>query len=605
MYFSDSCITNLSHPNKMLPEDQQIKSKYKLVRQITGETRAVRELFEDKLKMPVEIWERPISEAGADDLLYTHFENEAQILSIIKHDSILSVYDSYSRNGSHYLATEVTGGNNLQELFGEKPEIFTFPNVLEWSKQLIGAIGFLHSQSPTLIHSEIKPENIILTPNGKIKMLPFSIRPRTATKEESRTQQFDTVRLYYLPLEQIWSSLDSASQKTLLRNYDEISEQILRRPVDEQSDIYALAATLYYLFTQRPPIDALERSIDLLEGKKDPLIAASALNSAVPPAISDLLVKALAIKREDRLTSLSMIFKAVGAIPGKTQTVSGKPKAPPVIVKAAAESADIRHSASPKPLSNPISEFKKEIKVEEIENLLDNFGEQKVNTEIKPAEKVKSPAPPKLIEELLAETTAKEQVGVQVLESKYHSVADVSADEAQKEETSILNTELPVSTSENSPAVFENFFPEPPRNGHRRMGMIALVLALLFSGSALTIWKAGLLNPASAQQTVSAEKPVPTSAQPNDSPTIKTETTATVEQEAPLSVAEKAETSAGKVETITPKSEIVRDSGGGGQVYKTRSVAPPPQVAKQTASPARTAPEKKNNVTVDDLINDN
>lgn len=591
----------------MLPEDQQIKRKYKFVKQNTGETRAVLELFEDKLKMPVEIWERPISEADVNDQFgassYTDFETEAQILSIIKHDSILSVYDSYTKNGSHYLATEVTGGNNLQELFGEKPEIFTFPNILEWSRQLIGAIGFLHSQSPTLIHSEIKPENIVLTPNGRIKILPFSIRPRATAKAEFRTQSFDTVRLYYLPLEQIWSSLDSASQKTLLRNYDEISEQILYRPIDEQSDIYALGATLYYFFTRRPPIDALERSIDLLEGKKDPLIAASALNSAVPTEISDLLIKALAIKREDRLTSLSMLFKAVSGIPRKTPTVSDKPKEIPVTAKAATENIGVQPSNSQTPLSNPVAEFKKEIKAEEIENLLDNFEKQKANVEIKQAEKVNTPAPPKLTEELMPETTAKEKDAVQVLESKYHSVADASADEVQKDQEKALKTEPTVSASQNAPAAFENLFAEPPKTVHRRMGIIALVIAVLFGGSALTVWKAGLLNPASAQQTVSTEKPVPISAQPNDSALIKTETPATVAQETPVSITEKQETSEGKVETIAPKSEVVREPGGG-QVYKSKSAAAP-QVAKQTASPAKAVPEKKNAVTVDDLINDN
>ncbi|HKP69852.1 MAG TPA: hypothetical protein VJV05_11260, partial [Pyrinomonadaceae bacterium] len=114
----------------------------------------------------------------------------------------------------------------------------------------------------------------------------------------------------YSPMEQIWPGLDAASQKVITNSYDDRSERILKEPLDARSDIYSLGATLYFLATGSEPVDPLERSIDLLEGKLDPLREPTSVNSQIPPEISDVLMKALEIKRENRYDS-AMIMRHV------------------------------------------------------------------------------------------------------------------------------------------------------------------------------------------------------------------------------------------------------------------------------------------------------
>ena len=101
----------------------------------------------------------------------------------------------------------------------------------------------------------------------------------------------------------IWENLDSASRRAILNGYDERSEQILMQQPDVRSDIYSLGATLYHLLTGKLPVDALERSITILEGNPDPLPAPNEVDANISIEISDVLMKALKIRRENRFES--------------------------------------------------------------------------------------------------------------------------------------------------------------------------------------------------------------------------------------------------------------------------------------------------------------
>lgn len=597
----------------MLPEDQQIKYKYSFVRQNGGEKQIVRAIFEDSLKMPVEIWERLISETSVNDRIpHDSFESGSQILTTIRHDSILRVFDYCSRNGYQYLATEITGGANVQELLREKPEIFSVSNVLKWSEQLIVALNYLHTQSLPLIHGEIKPENIVLTPNGRIKLLPFGIAARAVETAPLRTQHFDVIDLHYSPLEQIWSSLDSVSRKTLLRNYDEASEQILFRPLDEQSDVYALGATLYYLFTHSAPIDALERSIDLLDGKKDPLPAPSALDPAIPAEISDLLMRALAIKRENRLASAAVMLEIIKHFSAKTSIVSNTAERVAAAsvssneLKPAGKNPAFQTSVSQKSSTHQIFEIETKKQVNVIKKLPEEFQAPKFSDGNSKTKEVEFPVPP-LIKEFVPEKPIEDQGVLQISDSKYHSVevetkiSDESHRIEKKGLTSDVESSFSIPTSE--PAVFENMFAAQSRGGSQRAVFIVLALMLVFGGSALAIWKVGISKPSVMQQTVSAaeEKPQTVSKQ-NDPTPSEAETSINNQTVSPAT--EKIDSVAETFESASPKVESVRESGGGSQVYKNKPVSIPRSV-KQSASPTTPTAEKKKTVTVDDLISDN
>lgn len=237
----------------------------------------------------------------------------AKILTEVKHESLAGVSDYFSEVDREYLVLEVADGDNLSELLEKNKKPFALSEVINWADRLLGAIQYLHTRQPPIFHRDIKPQNIKLTFGGKIKLLVFDVSKKTDAQADTTimSQMFDRAALPYSPLELIWGRLDRASQNVITNSYDEQSERILNLPPDARSDVYSLGATLYHLLTARIPIDALERSIDILEGKADPLPAASRLNRKIPPEISCVLMKALEIKRENRFNSAPVMRRAL------------------------------------------------------------------------------------------------------------------------------------------------------------------------------------------------------------------------------------------------------------------------------------------------------
>ncbi|MBA3351697.1 MAG: protein kinase [Blastocatellia bacterium] len=230
------------------------------------------------------------------------FANQAKALTEIDHDTLLHVQDFFSEIDRQFLVMEAVDGVDLRDRLISNKDPFSVSEVTMWADELLDALNYLHSRKPPIIHLDIRPENLKLDASGKVKLLGFSLEA-SSDSEGTMGGQSDESALRYSPLEKIWPGLDAASQKVITNSYDDRSERILKEAADARTDIYFLGATLYFLITGVEPVDPLERSIEVLEGKLDPLREPSQVNPLVPAEISDVIMKALEIKRENRYDS--------------------------------------------------------------------------------------------------------------------------------------------------------------------------------------------------------------------------------------------------------------------------------------------------------------
>ncbi|MEO6587762.1 MAG: protein kinase [Pyrinomonadaceae bacterium] len=280
----------------MFPENELLQEgRYRITR-LTGQNDAgfIYEGFDN-------IFEKDtiINQLAGDDKQNTSAEEKK--LKDIKHDVFLRIADYFTEKNARFVVMEAADGEFFNDIFRKSEDIQKFPDVMNWTEQLLEGLSYLHLHMPPVIYGDLKPQNIILTSSGKIKVLASAI-----LKSRNLTGGFgkpSTAALNYSPLEQVWNGLDSASQKAISGNFDENSEKILRQPVDARCDIYSLGVLMYQMLTNQFPKNALERSIDILEANPDPLVSPNSLNAEIPPEISEIIIKALEIKREKRFDS--------------------------------------------------------------------------------------------------------------------------------------------------------------------------------------------------------------------------------------------------------------------------------------------------------------
>jgi serine/threonine protein kinase len=219
-----------------------------------------------------------------DKNLRKAFEREARLLNSLKHPALPRVSDHFNEDDGQFLVMEYIAGDDLAEMMERNGAAFPLQNVLKWANQLCDALDYLHSQG--IIHRDIKPQNLKLTPSGQIVLLDFGLAKGNATDAPHQTAA---------------KSIFGYS-----RSYASL-EQIQGTGTEPRSDLYSLSATLYHLLTGITPADALTRAMNVLNGQTDPLIAANLINNKVPGGIASVLQKTMALNANERPESSAIL----------------------------------------------------------------------------------------------------------------------------------------------------------------------------------------------------------------------------------------------------------------------------------------------------------
>jgi predicted Ser/Thr protein kinase len=206
-----------------------------------------------------------------DPNLRKAFEREARLLNHLRHPALPRVSDHFTEEDGQFIVMEYIAGDDLAEKLKERGGAFPLSEVLSWADQLLDALDYLHTQEPSIIHRDIKPQNLKLTPRKHIVLLDFGLAKGTLAQATTATKSVFGYSRHYAPLEQIQGS-----------------------GTDPRSDIYSLAATLYHLMTGVVPPDALTRATAVLNGQPDPLLPANDVHAQVTPAVAEVITRAMA-----------------------------------------------------------------------------------------------------------------------------------------------------------------------------------------------------------------------------------------------------------------------------------------------------------------------
>jgi eukaryotic-like serine/threonine-protein kinase len=208
-----------------------------------------------------------------DPTLRKAFEREAHLLNHLRHVALPRVSDHFVEGEGQFLVMEFIEGDDLAELLQQRGA-FPLAEALRWADELLDALDYLHTHEPPIVHRDIKPQNMKLTPRGQIVLLDFGLAKgaTTGTRASATASVFGYSR-NYAPLEQIQGT-----------------------GTDTRSDLYSLGATLYHMLTGVAPIDGLTRASAVINNQPDPLRPAHLAHAQVPESISKLLHRAMALK---------------------------------------------------------------------------------------------------------------------------------------------------------------------------------------------------------------------------------------------------------------------------------------------------------------------
>jgi serine/threonine protein kinase len=268
-----------------------------------------------------------------DEMMLKAFEREARLLASLRHSALPKVSDHFTESNGQFLVMEYIAGNDLMTMLEKRGGPFDADQVVEWGDQLLGALAYLHSQHPPIIHRDIKPQNLKMTDQGQIILLDFGL----AKGLPEQTLQFAAGQSIY----------------GYTPDYAPL-EQIKAEGTEARSDLYALAATLYHLLTNVTPPSALTRAIAVANHQPDPLRPANELNPQVKPAVAQVLMQALALMREHRPASADAMRKQLRDANHTTATAGKPANLPPTIVSQPPSSQAPTAPINPQP-SQPVA----------------------------------------------------------------------------------------------------------------------------------------------------------------------------------------------------------------------------------------------------------
>lgn len=207
------------------------------------------------------------------------FRREAEMAGQLSSNYIVQAIDAGDAHGHHYFVMEYVDGRTVREEL-ERGKVYEEREALEIVLHVAEALQHAHKKG--LVHRDIKPDNIIFTPEGVAKLADLGLARPTADEHWAKAEEGLAIGTpYYISPEQIRGSKD----------------------VDARADIYSLGATLYHMLTGRPPFPGKTPNEVMLAHLKTKLVPPDHVNTQLSGGVGEVVETMMAKSRDDRYAS--------------------------------------------------------------------------------------------------------------------------------------------------------------------------------------------------------------------------------------------------------------------------------------------------------------
>ena len=275
--------------------------RYKIVKRIgEGGMAVVFEAFDMKESKIVAV--KVLKEEIADDSQSVkRFINESKAVAMMSHPNIVKIFDVSVKDDLKYIVMEHIDGVTLKSYMLHKGAL-SVPEAVSYTEQILRALDHAHTKGVT--HRDIKPQNILLLKDGKIKVTDFGIAKLPNAETATMTDKAIGTVYYISP------------------------EQASGKQIDSRSDIYSLGIVMYEMLTGKLPFNGdTPVSVALMQINSE-YIAPRQINPSIPVGIEQIISVAMRKKPEDRFQSARQMLSWIIQIKNDPSHVFNLP-APP------------------------------------------------------------------------------------------------------------------------------------------------------------------------------------------------------------------------------------------------------------------------------------
>ena len=215
-----------------------------------------------------------LAEATADADRIRRFVQEARAASSLNHPNIVTIYDIDEQDGTTFIVMELVDGTPLDRMIGGNP--LPVDQALDYAAQVASALEAAHASGIT--HRDIKPANIMITRDGRAKVLDFGLAKLTERDAEAATR----------------TTLRTGPGIVLGTAAYMSPEQAEGRPVNAQSDVFSLGAVLYEMLAGRRPFTGNSDLAVITAILRDQPLPLRSVRAAIPAAVQTIVERCLA-----------------------------------------------------------------------------------------------------------------------------------------------------------------------------------------------------------------------------------------------------------------------------------------------------------------------